>query len=357
MMGATEVQRRVVDIASGIEGFEQLESKRDPRRDAGAYSDGRGSTDDGAWPDEESPARYLALHSLLALAGELAASQVAYKEPDSSADAYTEWLANYLPARSDGRWLADRRDSPPSPTPDVVLIESARHPEWPWNMNKTDFERAADIGSNWVTVDANVDSRRDRLHEDVRVESVLVPRASAMTFLAAVQTLPRGGFSLPTIDDYDYPTEPPFDLHPWIDVRRSYVGLDDLDQLGTGIPYPPPRPSDEIVRTFALKDDLDMRLWSLDGEPVFASRVWRNLYARSRDDDEGTSGHQLRVRADFLAAVLRHFDMHLAVQVAIRRQRTSTSYDTAKDEADDFGWLDWSRKIYLVDSDGRWYEH
>lgn len=357
MMGATAIQRRVVEIASGLEGFEQLESKRDPRRDAGAYGNRNGSVDDGAWPDEETPARYLAVHSLLSLAGDLARGHVAYKDPESSVDAYTEWLANYLPARSDGRWLADRRDPPPSPTPDVVLVESARHPEWPWNMNKADFERAAGIGDDWITVDANVDSRRDRLNEDVQVESVLVPKPSAMTFLAAVQTLPRGGFSLPTIEDFDYPTEPPFNLRPWIDVRRSYVGLDDLDEVGTGIPYPPPRPSEEIVRTFSLKDDLDMRTWSLRGEPVFASRVWRNLYARSRDDDEGTKGHQLRVRPDFLTTVLKHFDMYLAVQVAIRRQRTRTSYDTGKDKDDDFGWLDWSRKIYLVDSDGRWYEH
>lgn len=356
-MEPATIQRRVVKVASKLEGFNQLESRRDPRRDAGAYSDRGGSLDDGRWTDEETPARYIAVHSLLALAGDLAVSHVAYKEPDSNVDAYSEWLANYLPARSDGRWLADRRDSPPSPTPDIVLFESARHPDWPWNMNRADFEQMAGIGDDWITVDASVDSRRDRLNEDVQVESVLVPKASAATFVAAVQTLPSGRFSLPTVDDHDYPTQPPFDLRPWIDVRSADAGLDDLDELGTGIPYPPPRPSAEIVNTFALKNQLDMRTWTLDGEPVFESRVWRNRYARSRDDDEGTTGNQLRVRADFLAAVLRRFDMQLAVQVAIRRQRTRSSYDMGKGEDDDFGWLDWSRKIYLVDSDGRWYEH
>ena len=78
---------------------------------------------------------------------------------------------------------------------------------------------------------------------------------------------------------------------------------------------------------------------------------------RSSNRDEGTTGGVLTVRKEFLNTMLQSRGMNLVLQVAIRRQHVRPYYERQKDRNDDLGWLDWSRKTYLLDPEGRWHEY
>lgn len=359
VFGCTEryVMRRSGQMATDIAGDSCGASEIDPRRTAGVYGENGGHSDYRSWPGEESHSFYLGVHALWQVGAELAAKHPAYKDPQSPEDAYSEWLARFLPTRSDGRWLAERRDAPPSPTPDSVLAAAAEGDAWPWNMTKSDFERTVGIGETWITVSARVDNARDGLSEDIEVESALVPPTTAEALLVALQTLPQGGFSVPYTGDDRRPDKPPFELVPWLDISRQRYGIDELDERGAGIRFPPPRPSDDVIREFGLTADIDMRRWTDGNGPVFRSRIWKTSYAQSHGNESGTTGETLEVTTEFVKSLLQARDRYLVVQVALRRQRVRPHYERFKEDDDDFPWLDWSRKAYLIDPEGRWYEY
>jgi hypothetical protein len=352
-----DVMRRAGQVATSLDGYAPLVLRTDPRREAGVYSDSRNYSHHGSWPEEEPLDFYIAVHALLTVGAELASTCIAYQEPGRVEDAYTEWLARFLPARRDGRWLADRRDGPPSPNPAVVLTTAGAAPEWPWNMSKRDFEVGAGIGGEWVTVFSRVNNEQPGLSEDIQIESALVPPATAQALLVAMQTMPLGGFALPDTESYDYPDGSPFELVPWLDPGRSNEGLEELDERSGQVGFPPSRPGANVIRQFALTSDVDMREWSTHGTTVFRSRVWRDIARRSSNRDEGTTGGVLTVRKEFLNTMLQSRGMNLVLQVAIRRQHVRPYYERQKDRNDDLGWLDWSRKTYLLDPEGRWHEY
>ena len=308
----SDVLRRSSEAVAAFDGFENFSTRTDPRRELGIYGEGGGYSDGRSWPEEESLYYYLAVHALLTVGAELAAAYPGYKDPESDFDAYTDWLAGYLPLRRDGRWLSDRRDAPPTPHPDAVLATAAQAEEWPWNMSKADFDRVAGVGQEWITVSAYVDNDRDRNSEDVQVESALVSPETAEALIVALQTLPQGGYTLPTTDGFDYPTEPPYELVPWLNGGQLYQGLDELDERGAGIRFPPTRPSESVVQEFSLSSNADMRAWEADETTVFRSRVWKYIHRASRDREEGTRGESLAVQVDFLKTLLRSRNRYLA---------------------------------------------
>ena len=167
-------------------------ARKDPRARAGVYAQGRSYPDHSNWPSQETIDFYLAVHALLTIGAELAESEIAYKEPDSARDSYGDWLARFLPKRLDGRWLADRRDAPPTLAVDEALRDPEQKGDWRWTLTKRDFEKVAGVGANWVTVWANVDSARDGRLEDTLVTSALVPPQAARALLITLQTSPIG---------------------------------------------------------------------------------------------------------------------------------------------------------------------
>ena len=112
------------------------------------------------------------------------------------------------------------------------------------------------------------------------VESALVPHTTARSLLVALQTSPAGPHSLkmPTTDDhYDRPDKHPFELIPWIEMAELHYGMDERDERGGGIRFPPAGPGKDIITRFSLTTDEDHRVWFHGGVPVFRSTVWSNM--------------------------------------------------------------------------------
>ncbi|MGH3717427.1 MAG: hypothetical protein ACRDRI_01025 [Pseudonocardiaceae bacterium] len=355
-----DIARRAAHIATKFDGYEVFAAKKDPRSDAGVYDQRRSYPDHGSWPGQDTHSFYMAVHALLTVGAELAETETAYKEPESPQDSYTGWLARFLPKRPDGRWLADRRDPPPTPVPDKALAAHVSKADWPWTLSKSHFEKVAGVGRDWVTVRANIDSAHGELSEDTMVESAFVPHETARSLLVTLQTSPLGPYSFrmpATGDHYDRPDEHPFELIPWLDMTEIHYGIDERDERGGNISFPPTGPGENIITRFNLTTDEDQRVWFHDGVPVFRSRVWSNMVPRKHDREAGTRGEQFEVHHGFLKTVLQELDMTLVLRVGLRRDRHSPYYERRKEKDDEFDWLAWSGKVYLIDPGGRWLEY
>lgn len=360
--GSTEqdIARRTTQMATEFDGYEVYAAEKDPRVRSNVYTQGRTYSDHSSWPAEETLAFYLALHALLAVGAELAETTIAYKDPDSSQDSYTNWLARFLPKRPDGRWLADRRDPPPTPAPDAALRAQAIKEAWPWTISKRNFETIAGIGSDWVTVWANIDSASDELSEDIAVDSALVHPETAHALLITLQTSPSGpaSFAMPTTNDqYDRPHDHPFEIVPWLDTTDCRDGIDNLDKHGGSVKFPPTGPGTDIITRFELTPDADQRMWFHEQVPVFRSRIWNNMTSARSDRDTGTCGEQFEVRLDFLTRILDELEMTLVLQVNLRRDTHRSYNERRKGDGDEFDWLERSGKVYLIDPRGQWLEY
>jgi hypothetical protein len=362
IFGSTEedVARRAAQVAAKFDGHEAFTERRDPRTDAGVYDQERSYPDHGSWPGQDNLSFYMAVHALLTVGAELAESETAYKEPESAEDSYTSWLARFLPKRPDGRWLADRRDPAPHPAPETALAAQLPKADWPWTLSKGDFEKVAGLGRDWVTVYANIYTAHGELSEDATVDSALVPHTTARSLLVALQTSPAGPYSLkmPAADDYhDGPDKHPFELIPWIDTAELHYGIDERDERGGGIRFPPAGPGNDIITRFDLMTDEDHRMWFHDSVPVFRSTVWSNMSPSRRDPETGTRGEQFEVHQECLKMILQELDLTLVLRVGLHRDTHRPYYERRKEDSDDFGWLEWSGKFYLINPAGHWLEY
>lgn len=355
-----DISRRAIEVATDLDGYEMFAARTDPRTNAGIY-DRRGQHMGHAdWQGEDNLSFYLAIHSLLTVGAELAEAHVAYKDPESTRDSYMYWLSSYLPQRPNGRWLADRRDPPPDPSPDQALISWDSDETWPWSLTKHDFEKVANLAGDAVTVWANFESARENRSEEVLIQSALVPRETAQSLLIALQTSPSGPYSytMPAADgEADDPEELPYELVPWLHVGDGHWGIDEHDERGGHIRVPPARPGASVIASFGLTSDEDERAWFYEGQQVFWGRLWGNMTPTYGDREQGTSGEKLEVDLSFLMTVLQRLDMTLALHVGMCRRTHRPSYQRRGKQDDEFEWLERSGKVYLLDPGGHWLEY
>lgn len=361
IFGSTEkdIARRAAEVVTTLDGYDIFAAQKDPRADAGVYDQEHSHPDHDSWPGQDNLSFYMAVHALLTVAAALAETVPAYKDPDSAEDSYTSWMARFLPKRPDGRWLADRRDPAPTPAPESVLANQDQKTNWPWTISKDDFENVVSLRGDWIAVATDIQTSHGDLSEERAVASTLVPNSTARSLLVTLQSSPLGPYSqrMPTTDDdHDRPDKDPFELIPWLDATQLHYGIDERDEHGGGISFPPVGPGKDIITRFELTTDEDRRLWFHKRTPVFRSTIWSNMSQVTRDRETGTRGGQLEVSRQFLNKVLQQLDMTLVLRVVIRRD-THRPYYKRRKESNEFDWLEWSGKFYLIDPAGHWLEY
>jgi hypothetical protein len=368
IFGATEgdVEVRVSACVRGFDGYQLFHAGIDPRVDANVYKEGGTYPDRSYWPVQDNQKFYLAIHGLLTVAAELATTELAYKDPDSQRDSYSEWLARFLPKRRDGRWLADCRDHPPVPARDLALASVEAQSDWPWSITARDFAEAAGFDHEWVSVWADGEARHGELSEDLAIESALVSHETARALLVALQTSPAGPYppGLPTAgDSSDWPDQGLFAMKPWVDSTIHYYGIDEHDERAGEVRFPGASPSEEITARFHLVGDGDFRVWSSDTGVVFRRTQWNDMHRASHDSESGVRGALLQISGESLKAVLSELDISLVLVVGLRRQRNVSSHGYSvtrrkgTDDDDEFDWLQWSGKAYVIRPDGHWLEY
>lgn len=263
VFGTTEqaLAQRALAVAQETTGYES--DSIDPRHAAGVFNQNGAYSSHGSWPHEEDFEFYSAVHALLNVAGALAQTAKAFKEPEDSLDAYTAWLNEFMPRRRDGRWLSDRRDPPPTPAPEQRIAGESKE-GWRWSLSPQAFESIVGHGTDEIVVDAYYESTLGELSEEVSISSALIANTTARAFLVALQTNSLGGraFCFPTSDHDEWdesPVDSSFRLAPWIDRTSHPEAIDRTDDRGKNVVYPPPRPERGVVDRFGLASDEDLR--------------------------------------------------------------------------------------------------
>jgi hypothetical protein len=313
------------------------------------------------WPKEEDLNFYLSTHALYEVAGHLLKHLTVYKESEDDEDEYYEWLRSHVPTRDDGRWLADRRDAPPSQSASNDVDDSnagSGSDEWIYQVTRDQFTRYLFPDSDWVTVWGYSSRRGLERSESIWIRSALVTPATARALLVALQTAPSvRAFRLPDQRDEEYQySVDGYELTGWIEDRELPGGRDSDDPHAASIRYPPAHPSEQISTELDLVPDEDMRTWSRNGRTAARSTVWNEPDIRYQRNT-GTQGDRLDITRGDLTSMLKLTGHNLIVEVMIDRKVEDKPYGARKENQDDhFQYLEPYCKFYLFDESGRCFD-
>jgi hypothetical protein len=121
------------------------------------------------------------------------------------------------------------------------------------------------------------------------------------------------------------------------------------------VSYPPPHPSDFVVRAGRLESDANMRTWTRDGQQVILSTVWDDVRQGGRNERAGSSWDELRIKSDFLQDLLvaEGFSLLVAVTIHPYSHRPHNYVRGERyDENGDPTYIESSTMYYVIDRDG-----
>lgn len=355
-MSATEIERLARVEATEHVDLQALRSlDQDPRSALELY--GRNSTYvyKFDWPEADDLRFYLAVHSLLTVAGRLIKDRPTYRDDEMDLDLYEKWLEDFQLTRRDGRWLADRRDAPPASA--FITETTSPDPDWVWRLSKDHFTEYLLPGEDWVTVWEYSDDRTYQANQRVQIRSALVAPGKARSLALALQTAPTFlAYQYPTTDqpDWNLATEG-FELTGWIQDQGGREGIDNKDPLGASICYPPARPDDAIIKLLNLMPDDDMRLWTRDGKSAARATNWDDTRPAAPGRTNGREGHRLEIRRGTLQDLLQSLEQSMVIAVAIEREHERLkpkNYERITDDGNNLPFLGPSWKVFLFDDSG-----
>jgi hypothetical protein len=308
----------------------------------------------GSFPRADDLSFYLCYHAMMVTAGKLLAKFPVHRDPDDTDDEFQQWLARHDLARSDGGWIADRRDPTPLEGPEW---KNERADEWWWTLRKGDFDRvlvAADgrinLWGDWTWVDGE---RTERIH----IRSALVSTIPSTALMMALQSTenPRD-FRLPHAADEDAEIdEGEFQLKGWVNDRDRHEGLDSKDPWAGSIPYPPFAPAQYVTDAMGLEPEGEQRSW-VAGNPraeVLWSQVWETPADLGDHDEEREGGRRFQGALPFVATLLRKLNMNMIIEVEIERRASYGRRGRSKEH--DFGFIPPSTRLFIFKPDGRLY--
>lgn len=322
----------------------------DQRYKRGLFRGRETSHSHGSMPGVEDCVVYQSYHSMMFVAGQLLQTKPVRRRADEQDDPFNDWLRGQLLTRSDGRWLADRRD------PEILNAASydshRSDASWCWQVDRRylDSQLSTDDGmtvlwGHWTTVDTVN-------RETVSVTSASVPSCHAAALLAAMQTSPTPGeIYIPDADQFDHREEvddPEFRLVGWVKAESDSLRLDEYDPWAGKVANPGPRPSQEILNVLNPMTDPEGRSWTLADGGRLRSESWSRStgYGEERSVLNGT---RLSADAKFIRALLDgQPNTSLIVGVMVRRKPPKGETDN-----DDYAFYNYPyNRYYLIGHDG-----
>lgn len=299
---------------------------------------------------------YLSYHAIMTVAGKLLKTTPTHKDPDDAEEGFANWLRGHALTRSDGAWLADRRDVLPrlAAVDDLPFTEE----EWSTSVRRDHFKKHLLLSDGRMIVAGRWVIRNGRRMEEVRVTSALVAAERATALVHALQCatspfehhLPKAG------DEFEV-NHGPFRLQGWIEDHRAEKGLDQYDPWSGSIEYPPYTPAFSVVQMLGLSSDSEQRLWRCDhSDDTMDCMVWGTWEDPNRDDYyEGglDSGRVLAASPKLLYRLMAKTTMQIVFDVRVDRSLARARY--GGDSDDSHGYTYPYSGILLLKSNGRYY--
>lgn len=324
----------------------------DVRARQGYFRDGASTHSHGSYPRIDDLRFYLPYHSMMIVAGKLLSTTALHQDPEESDDEFQYWFRRHLLSRTDGGWLADRRDPVPLEWPAWKNEKEEDH--WRWSVTKPDFERGLGVHEKVLNLWGRWSSILGYRKETIHISSALVSSDRSASLLRALQTASNPhDYKIPDAGDRLEIDELGFSLKGWILDPDSDARLDKFDPWAGDIPNPPPRPAKFVRDMFNLVSDAEGRSWvsCADGESqeVLWTEVWGGMSTKD-DDAEAESGYRLRTSWAFLKIFLENMKMDLIVEVEISRKKPYSRYESYKD--DGLGYIPPYCKLFVLKSTG-----
>lgn len=312
---------------------------------------------DGTWDRHSYPAIhtytfYTLYHSLMATASKLLQNMPVVHDTDGFYKGFEDYFQRHLPGRTDGKWLADRRDIPPLERREWIY--DYRTEGWKSGIDEADFLNALlrpGNGERWLNIFGHWNEVEGDREETFDVSSALVNPETSQALLESLSDPERHAY-LPRYgeEDHEY-GETPFDLAGWIEAgSMDNREIDRFDPHGGDISYPPFKVGATIATGLGLTSDPEYREWRLPSSaaPVLICNLWGEVKRSRRDDEATKSGHQLRASLRFLKHVCAALQKDLIFGVRIGRNYTR--YYRRKD--DEGIYAQPKTKIFLLAKEG-----
>ena len=322
----------------------------DPRGRRGYYRDMKSHHSHGSYPRVESLSFYHAYHAMMEVAGVLIDQVPVLENPDYD-DRLEDWLQRHWITRSDGKWLADRRDPKPPSWPSWKDTEETD--EWPTSVTKDVLVRLVEhqdyipIWGSWREVAG------DR-EQFVRISSALVSPERSGSLARALQTAVNPmDYRIPPAGDELEISAGAFQLQGWVEIEARCDGIDEYDPWSGVVHFPSLCPARWLCEEFALYADGEGRIWqnrsNTDGVQ-FKSLTWGRK-EQEREFRTAETGSRLEMPRDALLACLRQLGRDLIFEVQVRREFRRESY---RNREESFGtYLPPYTLILAMDADGK----
>lgn len=318
----------------------------------------RGWATHGEYPRVDNFSFYYSYHSVMSVAAKLISEMPVVQRRSrfrDDEDSWTYWLRHHLLSRTDGKWLADRRD--PSPFLRAEWTRQSVNAIWLCGIKAEDFFEAIQVREftpSWICVHGAWDDCQSEYEETITVDTALVHPETADALASALRSCEdQFHLYLPTDDEDRQNSRDPFKLLKWIRLNgEDHRGLDRFDPYAAEIYYPPDDIEKEYETLLGLSPDPERRWWSLDGEtsPSFVSQIWaeekdRQLHYPNR------SGRRMVASPDLLRALCRKTDMEILFLVKIERQQHH--HPSVRSEDEPYRLVPPSHKVFILGADGK----
>ncbi|AMV48212.1 AVAST type 3 anti-phage nuclease/ATPase Avs3a [Paraburkholderia caribensis] len=300
----------------------------------------------GSMPRVDDLRAYNSYHAMMIVAARLLATHPVGKAEDAPTDDFEEWLEGQLLTRSDGHWLADRRDphlTEPPPAPQTYGDKT-----WCWSVTAEHLDRQLLTDDDLHVLWGYWSHGHDNDHETVSIRSALVTKDVAGALLAALQTSPRpDNIFFPAADDREVAVDAGFRLAGWVASRNNSARLDEFDPWADKVDYPGPRPDPAIVNLLGLNAQADGRRWTSAAGAFVRSESWTRVTGYGREQ-ENVAGNRLSCNRDFLLDLLKQNpETLLMLSVSIRRRPPRSS--SGEDSFEPYPWP--YVRYYLIGED------
>ncbi len=322
-------------------------NRDDPRKNL--WRDRETMHSHGSSPDAENLNFYTSYHVMLIVAQMLFENMPELKKGD-----WLYWLERHSLTRSDGLWLADRRDLPPLERRN--WLAKKRHDDWQWQILEEDFLnglfRTYD-SEIWLNVYGGFNECDDSRNESFHITSAFVSTEVSNSLLAALTTSESAfDWRLPNyLDDDEEIQAHPFELIGWIVSPELEIQMDSRDPLAGNFQYPPMEIGSKIAKIAGLRPDAEKRYWYEDGhfsEPVMSCMLWGEEVLVDNTDRFVRKGHRVACSLSYLMKLCKKMDKELILEVQIER---SVPRHYRKDDEQLRHTAPYS-KVYLFDKNG-----
>jgi hypothetical protein len=360
VFGADKAQ--VIELAKEVvvkelKGADSEDFKNDARHPLWYNKDRGVHYHKSEYPRTDDQEFYYAYHAMHIVAGKLVRTMKVTTPADqtNAEDEWDYWLCRHTLTRSDGRWLADRRD--PMPVVRRRWLKESRDENWLWSLRAEDFFDclcAQSSQQGWLCVDGSwIDHDSDRV-ETIKVSSALVrPEAAGALANSLRWSDGPNHYYLPNYRQKNAGFgEAPFDLEGWIwDRNGGDPRMDRMDPFARGITYPALRVGSTYAKRLKLTTDVEGREWRRGkrGDLVAQAELWSEKEYRDRRRRENPSryGSRLVTSPALLRELCKATKRHLLFSVSIDR-KNDRGYGT---RFPDYG-VPASHQIFILSADG-----